>query len=242
MTMNKPQLFLVHFAGGNCYSFDFLKPLLADWQVVPLELPGRGRRLQEQLLNNFDLAAHDLYRQLKARLSTSYFVLYGHSMGAYLSLRLANMLGREGTPPAYLVVSGNPGPGVKDPKRRYLMGRQDFMEELTQLGGVSKELLEHDELFSYFEPILRADFEIAENHRMDDEPAVPAPLFAMMGSREERVEQISNWGRFTQSTFGYEVLEGDHFFIHKHPQRLAMILKNCLTAISGDQHYSVKTF
>ncbi len=234
--MNKPQLFLLHFAGGNYYSFDFLKPHLADWQVVPLELPGRGKRMQEDLLSNFELAANDLYDQLVKKITTPGFVIYGHSMGAYLGLRVANRLQATGKPPAYLVVSGNPGPGIKDPKRRYLMDQQDFRAELTRLGGIPDELLENEELFNYFEPILRADFEIAENSHLDQESPVQCPLFAMMGSREEKADQIANWGRFTQSTFGHEILEGDHFFIYKHPQRLAAILKNCGQAISRPQY------
>lgn len=235
--MNKPQLFLVHFAGGNCYSFDYLKPHLTDWQVTTLELPGRGKRPQENLLLDFEPAAQDLFQQMIPQLHTANFAIYGHSMGAYLSLRLTNMLCQRGTPPVSLVVSGNPGPGVSDPKRRYLMNHQDFRQELTRLGGIPEELLEDQELFNYFEPILRADFQIAENNGLDNEMPVPVPLYAIMGNQEERVEQIANWGRFTQTSFGHEILEGDHFFIYRHAKRLAAILKQCYQSASRSSNY-----
>ena len=234
--MIRRQVFLFHFAGGNCYSFELLMPLLKEFDVRVLELPGRGKRVHQSLLKDFDVAARDMYDQVVKNLTSAPFIIYGHSMGAYLALRVTGMLEKTGRVPAYLIVSGNAGPAVRDLKRRYLMKHDEFVEELKFLGGVPVELLENTDLFNYFDPILRADFEIAENNRMANEPPVKAPLYAMMGDKEEKVAEISNWGRFTKSTFKYEVLEGDHFFINKHPQRIAAIIKDCFTASPILQH------
>ncbi len=231
------QLFLLHFAGGNCYSYDFIKGSLKDFNLFVLELPGRGRRLNENLLKDFDLAAHDIYRQLTQKLNSSPFFIYGHSMGAYLALRVSKMLEKSGTSPAYIIVSGNAGPGIGDGKKRYLMNHEDFVGELRKLGGVPDELIENQELFKYFDPILRADFEITEKNELGNEPAVNVPLYAIMGSREEKVDEISNWGRFTRSRFNYEVLEGDHFFIYKHPERIAGLIKECCSTVTFYQLY-----
>jgi surfactin synthase thioesterase subunit len=110
---------------------------------------------------------------------------------------------------------------------RYLMEPELFMKELELLGGISPEFMENPELFNFFEPILRADFEVAERNGMSNELPVKSPLFALMGTEEERVGEISNWRKFTLGTFGYEVLEGDHFFINRHPQKLAGIISSC---------------
>lgn len=224
--MKKTQLFLLHFAGGNCYSFRFMTPLLQDFEVIPLELPGRGKRMRESLLNEFDEAAIDLYNQIIANLTTTSFLIYGHSMGASLALRVTNMLEKAGRYPAGVIVSGNAGPGIASPdkKVRYLMNRPDFVEELKRLGGVPPEFLENEELFSFFELILRADFEIAERNDLANEPAIKAPIYAIMGSSEESVADINNWLRFTIGRFTAEVLDGDHFFIHRHPQHIANII------------------
>jgi len=219
-------LFLLHFAGGNRYSFQFLTSYLKDFEVIPLELPGRGRRMGEDLLRNFDIAAADLYEQVVRCLDGPDFLIYGHSMGAYLALRVANMLERSGLHPAYLFVSGNAGPGIRDSRNRYLMGREEFIEELKKLGGIPEELIEDQELFDLFEPVLRADFEIAESNDIDQDPPVSAPLFAMMGSEEEDVESISNWSRYTRSAYRHEVLTGDHFFIHRHPEKVAGLIRH----------------
>jgi surfactin synthase thioesterase subunit len=223
--MKKPQLFLLHFAGGNYYSFQSIVPLLRDFEVIPLELPGRGKRISEPLLKDYALAAQDFYDQIINKLTTASFLIYGHSMGAYLGLTVANMLEKIGRPPAYLFVSGNPGPGITDSKNRYLLEYDEFVNELREMGGVPEEIIENKDLFDFFEPILRADFEIVEKYPLSTTHVTSAPLYAMMGSRENKVEEITNWGRFTRGSFNHEVLEGDHFFIFKHPNKIAHIIR-----------------
>ena len=223
--MKKAQLFLLHFAGGNVYSFNAIISRLRGISAIPLELPGRGRRIQERLLQDFDLAAADLFDQIVPKLNGAPFMIYGHSMGAYLGLRISNMLECVGLPPAYLIVSGNAGPGIKPERsvKRYLLGKEAFIEELKTLGGIPEQVFQDTELFSFFEPILRADFQIVETNELANEPTVTAPLYALMGSEEENVDQLANWGRFTRSNFCSEILEGNHFFIHKHASRMAEI-------------------
>lgn len=226
--MKKPQLFLLHFAGGNCYSYHFMLPLLEDFEVIPIELPGRGRRSGEPLLKDFDQAATDVLRQIERLLSSDRFLIYGHSLGAYLALRISGMLQERGCPPSYLIVSGNAGPGCSDPTEDiHHLEKPEFFRELKRLGGLPEELLENSELMDYFEPILRADFEMAENCRLNSEQVVAIPIYAMMGSEEAKADEIVNWANYTQKGFQYEILEGDHFFIHKHPGRMAHILKEC---------------
>ncbi len=169
----------------------------------------------------------DIYRQITEKLTSSDFMIYGHSMGAYLALKVCNMLEKINKMPVALIVSGNPGPGIRDDKKRYLLGKEDFIKELKKLGGIPTELIEDKESLSFFEPILRADFEISEKNEVTIEHAVNTPLFAMMGSLEDDVAKITNWAGYTRAGFNYEILEGDHFFIHKHPDRIAQLIKDC---------------
>ena len=225
--MEKPQLFLLHFAGGNTYSFQFMIPLLNEFDVVPLELPGRGKRIKEDLLKDFDSAATDLYNQVLKGLKSHKFLIYGHSMGACLALRVSSMLERSNKFPIHIIVSGNAGPGVKNDKIRYLLKRDDFIKELETLGGVPTELIENEELFNFFEPILRADFELLETTELLNEPVINTPIYAIMGNKELKVKEISNWAKFTKSHFNCEIMDGDHFFIQHHPEKIVQIIKNC---------------
>lgn len=220
------QLFLLHFAGGNFYSFQFLKPFVpSGYSFCPIELPGRGKRMSEALLYSESEAVADLVRQIKAKRNGRPYLLFGHSMGASLGIRVAKKMEELGDAPDRLILAGNAGPGTSDRKNRSTMTDAELKEELLTLGGVGNEVLMNDELFDFFAPIMRADFGLLENaEELTDDFKVEAPICAVMGTAEETAPQIENWKRFTSSQFSSQLLEGNHFFIHDHPFQLMKII------------------
>ncbi|MFC4634975.1 thioesterase II family protein [Dokdonia ponticola] len=231
------QLFLLHFAGGSIYSFDFLKQYISkDVQVIPLELPGRGKRFEEPALKTKKETIQDYVRQITLMRNKAPYCIYGHSMGATLGLSVAHKMQKLGDQPLYLIVSGNAGPGVsydeddpeKQKKKRYLMNDKEFKEELRELGGVPEEVLLNEELYSFFMPIMRSDFEVLEKDDYSEEGIqLQVPIYAIMGTEEKTSAQIDNWRRFTLSSFKYKILEGNHFFIYEQCKELSDIIKNC---------------
>jgi external thioesterase TEII len=224
--MKQTQLFLLHFAGGNLYSFQFLKPYFQELTFVPLELPGRGKRHREFLLRDFKLAAADIARQINENLIGEY-VIYGHSMGAQLALKVAAMMEEMKKPPAYIIVSGSAGPGIRPQKNSHLLEKELLKEELKTLGGLSAEFLENEELFDFYEPIIRADFELVENSKTIDFKTIEIPVYAIMGDEEVYSNEITNWRRFTSSSLDTKLLPGGHFFIHQNAVQLAGIIAKC---------------
>ncbi|MFB6456935.1 thioesterase II family protein [Chitinophaga sp. Hz27] len=225
--MKKMQLFLLHFAGGNCYSFQFLQPYLSEVTFTPLELPGRGKRYGESLLWDIDEATADIIQQINEKLVSENYVIYGHSLGALLTLKAAAMMEKNKRPAQHLVVSGNAGPDMRVKRQRHLMTRGPLKEELKRLGGVPEEFLVNEELFDFYEPILRADFALAEQDSVDSYEQVNTPLHAIMGEGEEDSKYIGNWAAFTESFTGATLLPGGHFFIHDYPREVAGIIKQC---------------
>ncbi|MCW3101568.1 MAG: Thioesterase [Bacteroidetes bacterium] len=222
--MQRTQVFFFHFAGGNSYSFQFLAPFLKNADLFPLELPGRGKRYNEQLLTDFDQAALDLYAQIKKLRSSSRYIIYGHSMGATLALTVAGMLEKDNDAPFHIIVSGNPGPGVREKKNRYLLNHEDFINELKVLGGMPEEVMANEELLNFFEPVLRADFELVEKYDANLNLKIRTPIFAMMGSDENESQRILNWKKHTVAGFDYAILEGGHFFIHNNAEKVAEVI------------------
>jgi len=214
---------MLHFAGGNCYSFVFLRKYLeSHFELCPLELPGRGKRMTEPLLKSKPDAINDLFQQIKSlRKATTSYVVYGHSMGASLGLYIAERLEKTGDLALALVVTGNAGPGISKQKNRYLLPEEEFKTALKQLGGMPYEVVENEELYQFFEPILRADFEIVEKDNDLKAPVLNTSILALMGSNEENAGHIDNWKNYTHSSFKGRLLEGDHFFIHQHSEELA---------------------
>lgn len=48
-----------------------------------------------------------------------------------------------------------------------------------------------------------------------------------MGTEEKEAENISNWKNYTSGSFQKKLLQGNHFFIHNHPDELARVVRNC---------------
>ncbi|WP_276381407.1 alpha/beta fold hydrolase [Flavobacterium sp. H4147] len=225
---NKYQLFLLHFAGGSCYSFDFLKKHFdANIDFIPLELPGRGKRFEEELLKSREEAINDYCRQIVSLNNGAPFIIYGHSMGASLGFNVVAKLEEHGYFPKRFVVSGNPGPGVKKKRDliRYLLDDFEFKEELRSLGGIPEEVLTNKQLYEFFAPIMRADFECIEKKYHRQHHTIKAPIYAVMGSEEEYCDDIKNWHQYTNAAFDYKILKGSHFFIYDHAAEMAAILK-----------------
>ncbi|MEO1624658.1 MAG: alpha/beta fold hydrolase [Bacteroidota bacterium] len=224
----KPQLFLLHFAGGNGYSFQFLLPELKPYfETHVLELPGRGRRMEEPLLYDKGTALKDLFRQIKQKRSRAPYVIYGHSMGASMGLLLTHEMEKLLDPPVCFIPTGNAGPGVGRKKERYKMPRPEFIKALKDLGGVPDEVFENKEIFDFFEPVLRADFEIVEKeYPLPEGFSIQAPVIALMGSDEEDSEKIENWESYTRGKFQFRHFQGDHFFIHHHASGLSKVIRD----------------
>ena len=232
---NKPQIFLLHFAGGSCYSFEFLRKYLnKNFDFIALELPGRGRRYDENILFNKFQCIEDYTDQIKKLRNNSPYVIYGHSMGATLGLGVVKKMEDYNDPPLHLIVTGNAGPNIKEldkegkPLVRHLMDDHKFKEELRRLGGVPEDILENEDLYNFFSPIIRADFEVLEKKDFYKvNYVIKTPIYAIMGTKEKRNQYIKNWNNYTANQFQFQILEGDHFFINNHPELLVKVLEEC---------------
>jgi external thioesterase TEII len=225
--MIKPQLFLLHFAGGNSYSFQFMRDHLPEFDFQPLELPGRGKRIREKLLIDLDEVAADICSQVVENLKTRFFLIYGHSMGATIALKVTAMLEQKNILPLHMIVSGNPGPGIKLNKQRYKMTTEELKQELKDIGGIQEEVLLNKEFFDFLEPIFKADFEVAEKNDPELFMPVTTPIYSLMGNEEEYADLIGNWKNFALSGFQSKLFQGNHFFIYDHAAQVSGIIRQC---------------
>ncbi|HKX29143.1 MAG TPA: alpha/beta fold hydrolase [Blastocatellia bacterium] len=226
MTVN---LFCFPFAGGNAHSYQELAAHLPESiRMVPVELPGRGRRADERLRKNLMELVDDLLPQVSDRGPEPY-ALFGHSMGASLAHELTRRLTdrRAGgiAPPVHLFVSGRQAPIVPPKHRRWDLPRSEFLNMLRRLGGCPPELLEDDELMEFFEPILRADFEAVESHVAGPAAPFETPITVLIGDRDEVTpEEADHWQQETTHPITVSRLTGGHFFLFDHWARVAALI------------------
>lgn len=224
----KPNLFLLHFAGGNRYSFNFLNHSLRQhFNLIPLELPGRGMRLSEPFCSNMEEAANDLLDQILLINQDRPYYIFGHSLGSMLGLLVTQKLEILGKPPIYLITSGNCGPGLKGKKyyrNLYKLPDSQFIDCLKLMGGLPEAVFTNTELMNFFLPIIKADFRLLSETQPKYQ-ILDTPIYALMGDEEEMVGQIHNWSNYTNTFFDCTVFSGKHFFIYDHPTKIAQIFK-----------------
>jgi surfactin synthase thioesterase subunit len=223
----KEQLFMLHFSGGSVYSFRTMIDKLKDYFTpVPVELPGRGMRFGEELISDRDAAVKDLLTQIQEKRNGQPFYIYGHSLGAEMGLLVTKELEMLNDQPAYLIVSGNAGPNVRD-EILYNAPSSYFWKKLNEWGGVTAEILNSEELTELFEPILRADFGILEKDIGPITGKIKTPVLALMGSEERNAHKILNWEGYVEGEFSHLILSGNHFFIFDHIDTLCEMIIRC---------------
>ncbi len=226
--MPKKILFTLPFAGGNKFSFrnydSFLKD---DFEINALELPGRGGRFSEDLLTDIYNVIEDLFKQVEDKLDRDY-VIYGHSLGGLLAYLLTLLIEEKNlNKPLKLVISGKANPSMKPKTIKHTLAHESFTYNLKNLGGMPANFFEHPELFDLFEPILRADYQVAECFHFNEKRKVDTKISVLYGKDESfSVIEALEWKNFTHHTpLDFQEFEGGHFFIYNHIQAVCEIIK-----------------
>lgn len=195
--------------------------VLPAWlEVHPLELPGRGMRMNEPLHTDIRQLARQLalevQRQQLANPDQSY-ALFGHSLGGLLAYELAHaLLALQVAPPLCLFTSATAGPARRDVSE-YRQAKTDaeLIERLRSLQGTSEEALADPELMALMLPILRADFLLCGSFEYQIREPLPLPLHVFGGKQDSvRVEELLDWQDETLAGFSLDLFEGHHFFLH----------------------------
>src|SRR2546423_5947476 len=132
----KPQarirLFCFPYAGGSSLIYrNWPDNLSSEVEVYPLQLPGRGSRMQESAATQLSPLVEAIAQAIMPYLNKP-FAFFGHSMGALISFELARHLRRvQASIPAQLFISGRAAPQVVDADPpTYDLPEDEFIEEL----------------------------------------------------------------------------------------------------------------
>lgn len=238
----KNKIIAIPFAGGNRFSFKSLEkyvPQDLDW--VTLESPGRGSRFSEKLLETIEELSEDLLDQLIPHIQNSDYMIYGHSLGTLLGYEVTKKIVQQNLKlPICLFFTGRGAPGYnRFQKKKSLLPKDLFWKEVSDIGGLPKEILAHEDLLDMYYPILKSDFKAIEDyqyHRM--EKLFPIPIHICMGTEEigdgEEKTSVGNmkaWENETNANCTFELLQGDHFFIFKHQKAVVQKIINTAMAI-----------
>jgi len=220
------RLFLLPFAGGSRYAYwRFGKHAPSFLQVQALEIPGRGSRVNEPLLADIESVVEDVYMQIMTQVDEPY-ALYGHSMGALLSYLLAHKIRKAGKPlPEYLFLTGCEAPAVPVERGYYKLPAAAFKDKLREMGGCPEDVLCNDELFGFYEPIIRADFMVVESFSYVPREPLNIPVTVIIGTEEGiSAEDAGKWQEETVCQADVYRFPGTHFFIFGHEKEIMEII------------------
>lgn len=228
------RLFCLPYAGGSARIFTEWAARLPGWiDVAPLELPGRGFRFDEPVLDDLDELVEDLHATVKARLDRP-FAVFGHSLGAMLGFELIRRLERDAGRAIHFYPSGAGAPCLptRNPAPQFSAGA--MRAHLAGLGGTPRELVDNDELMELMMPVLKADFSIADTYRCSTEHKLRCPTTAFCGvdDNEAPSSDVLAWRRHVSAPFAVRFLPGGHFFVNSARAELLAQLTSSLQQAS----------
>ncbi|SFE79999.1 thioesterase II family protein [Nitrosomonas sp. Nm166] len=230
--MLKPlTLFCLPYAGANAAMYLRWRKLLPAWvKLQPIELPGRGSRLNESPKESYATLTKSLCDELAPALPERY-VLFGHSMGALLAYGITQGLcARKLPPPAALFVSGCAAPSCQDSERYTRMQSEAaLIADLSKQGGTPTEVFNNRELLAMTLDLLRIDYRVCGSFQYLSLPPLPIPIYGFGGRTDEiGATKLNAWQLESSRTFTLDWFDGGHFFLRQSEEWFMFTLKKRL--------------
>jgi surfactin synthase thioesterase subunit len=229
-------------AGASATMYLRWRRLLPRWvRVVPVELPGRGGRLAEPLVDDFEALVAQLCAE-QAGVLRGNFAIFGHSMGALLAFGMTRRLRATGLAlPRALLASASAAPSQRALDR--CTGKTDdasLAAELRKQGGTPEAVFAHAELLRITLDVLGADYRLCNGFRYPGKAPLPMPLHVFAGRRDDiDTARMQAWSAEAGGSFTLDWFEGGHFFIRQHEEAfLAALTRRLGQTIERDRHAS----
>lgn len=232
--MIEMKLFCLPYAGGSESAFYSWKGhMQPDIEICPIQLKGRGRRFNEPCYESLEEAVQDIFEQVQAERKGDDYALFGHSMGSLLAYELYyKMAEADSTKPAHMFFSGFKAPNrAGNTEKLHLLNHHLFKEKIIALGGTPEELINHEELFDLFVPLLKSDFKLVENYIYKERTAkMECDITVLNGKGDSmNAKDISDWQNHAAGNCKTLYFEGNHFFLQHHVEQIVRMINKTLT-------------
>lgn len=235
------RLFCFPYAGGSSWIFRQLaNQLRGRVEVVPMDLPGRGKRRAEHCVDEWPALTAMLADELTPQLREPYALL-GYSLGALVALNIAHELTARSysniAQPSALFACALRGPStIEYPQLLHRMENRAMFQALRDLGGIPDELLESPELIALSAPAMRADLRLFETYQSMGLPLDDVPIHAYYGRDDHSVgEHFAAWHTETRASFHSREFKGGHMFIHHDAAALGNALVEDLISMKSQR-------
>lgn len=235
-------LYCLPCAGASATMYFRWRRLLPSWVTLkPIELPGRGHRLNELPQENFATLTRILCEEI-ALTRSERFAVFGHSMGALLAFGITQNLHKRNLPlPEALLISACPAPVCHENDRyQKLQTESDLIAELNKQGGTPREVFDNSELLGMTIELLRLDYRVCGSFQYSQSASLPVPIYGFAGRSDAiEVSRLNGWQLESTKTFTLDWFDGGHFFLRQSEEWFMHILKKRLAQIEMGEVRSV---
>jgi acyl transferase domain-containing protein/surfactin synthase thioesterase subunit/aryl carrier-like protein len=212
----KYRIFLFHDAGGSSSLYtNWSKHLSKVFEIVLLEMPGRGHRIGEKYITDMALLINKLSSAIQPFLNKP-FLFFGHSMGGEIAFELVRELNRtSGKKPLSLIISSAQcfNGTTKEINEHKLPEK-----ELTDLfPALKKENFDDEEFYRFAVNTLRADLKLLSTYKYKQNGILDIPITILWAEDDTIVDKqgAERWKNETSSTFRLVLRKGGHRYIDK---------------------------
>lgn len=228
--MEKIKLFCIPYAGGTAYSYMNFKEYLSEFEIIPVELKGRGRRFKEEFYESFNEAVDDIYDQIKDKISDCRYAILGHSMGSWIAYDLYyKILDNKNMLPIHMFFSGRESPNtIKSDCSIYDESDDVLIESLRKLGGMDEEIIKNTEIFGMFLNIIRADMKVLNDYLFKERSIkISTSVTILSGTNDESINyrNLHNWTKLMEGEVSIVKIEGSHFYLNENRKKFCEVIK-----------------
>ncbi|MCH9807192.1 MAG: SDR family NAD(P)-dependent oxidoreductase [Alphaproteobacteria bacterium] len=206
--------------GGSAQAYrDWGRVLPDRVEVIAIAPPGRGARFREPAITQM-AAMRAAIADALAPIIDKPYAIFGHSVGALTAFELAlELQARRAPPPMRVFLSSYASPQVAAIAETFHdRSEADLLQFLDGLG--------HDALFDapasdmdaelrqHMLKAVRADFKLAETHRVTNGARLQSPMTILGGACDPTLppSALDGWSQHAADSFEKHIFPGGHFY------------------------------
>lgn len=241
MSENKTHMALFHHAGGNASAMHAIACHFSqEYNILLMEMPGRGRRRQEALLHVAGQVADDFASRIPTH---GRLILVGHSLGAYIAYLMAGFC-RAKSPDREIVLVALSNDPIHC--RRHFSrldnapeSRLALWQFATQLGDLPDWLKQDATLRQQFIEVMASDLKVANSIDLTSIlPLNNVPLLVIYGEDDPYLPAPPHrWRECTNGVYRLVSIPGGHFIQSTQEQGISEIIRQFI-----DETTSIRAF
>jgi len=239
--LNKNKLFCIAHAAGSALNYYQWKRYLDDsFEIVPLELAGRGAKFKQHRYEDMKEITEGLWREIADQIGNEPYFIYGHSFGSWIAYELYYKIAGENVrKPSAIFFSGMQSPLThKDCYTVNDLSDESLLKLFDHFGGTDLDVLTNDSMREHYIGLMRADYNVLSKYIPTKSfELVESDMYILSGIEDHSVtdQGLLAWKNLCLVRFQINKIAGAHFFPFTNAKETAKLVnKLCSEYLVND--------